>query len=302
MNNRHIIVGGLLAVLMNGCASKESIGQLKKYAEKSVVIHKNILQVYDTSVAARHDAKLMTAVRDGSTINDLVPEKIENLGQRESLSNLLEFSEAIHALASDDIGKQIDEQTEKLNSSLTSLSNNPNIPAVNSSDIALMSTGINAIGRAYTEYSRFKALKQIMRDSNSTIVETINLLRKDLPAWKTVTKVSLEDELVIQMYLLNNPNRCADHPSTTCVDFSHSIEDRLSAYKKASTLKMQINQLNDQFSALDKALESIADLHSAVIVSLDSDDDISIAAAKKAFASSNAQIKAIRTFQKNIKE
>jgi hypothetical protein len=242
----------------------------------------------------------MTAVRDGSTINNIVPEKIENSGQRESLSNLVAFSEAIHVLASDDIGKQIDEQTEKLNSSLTSLSNNPNIPAVNPSDIAIMSTGIDAIGRAYTEYSRFKALKQVMRDSNSTIVETINLLRKDLPAWKIVTKVSLEKELVIQMYLLNNPNRCADYPSTTCVDFSHSIEDRMSAYKKASTLKVQIDQLDDQFNALDKALESIANLHSAVIVSLDSDDDISMAAAKKAFASSNAQIKAIRAFQKNI--
>lgn len=299
---KSLVMGTVIVLIMSGCASKESIGQVKKYAEKSVEIHKNILQVYDTSVATRHDAKLMTAVRDGSTINDLVPEKIENSGQRASLSNLVAFSEAIHVLASDDIGKQIDEETEKLNLSLTSLSNNPNIPAVNPSEIALMSTGINAIGRSYTEYSRFKALKQVMRDSNSTVVETINFLRKDLPAWKIMTKISLENELVIQMYLLNNPNRCADHPSTTCVDFSHSIEDRLSAYRKASTLKVQINQLDDQFSALDKALESIANLHSAVIVSLDSDDDVSIAAAKKAFASSNAQIKAIRAFQKNIKE
>lgn len=299
---KSLVMGTVIVLIMSGCASKESIGQVKKYAEKSVEIHKNILQVYDTSVATRHDAKLMTAVRDGSTINDLVPEKIENSGQRASLSNLVAFSEAIHVLASDDIGKQIDEETEKLNLSLTSLSNNPNIPAVNPSEIVLMSTGINAIGRAYTEYSRFKALKQVMRDSNSTVVETINFLRKDLPAWKIMTKISLENELVIQMYLLNNPNRCADHPSTTCVNFSHSIEDRLSAYRKASTLKVQINQLDDQFSALDKALESIANLHSAVIISLDSDDDVSIAAAKKAFASSNAQIKAIRAFQKNIKE
>jgi len=299
---KSVVIGAVIVFTMSGCASKESINQVKKYAEKSAVIHKNVLEVYDTSVTTRHDAKLMAAVRDGSTINDLVPDKIENSGQRESLSNLLAFSEVIHVLASDDIGKQIDGQTEKLNSSLTSLSHNPNIPTVSQSDIALMSTGIDAIGRVYTEYSRFKALKQVMRDSNSTVVETINFLRKDLPAWKITTRMSLQKELDIQMYLLNNPNRCADHPSTTCVNFSHSIEDRLNAYKKASTLKVQINQLDAQFSALDMALESIANLHSAVIVSLDSDDDLSIAAAKKAFASSNAQIKAIRAFQKNIKE
>lgn len=296
------IIGVTIVLILSGCASKESIGQVKKYAEKSAIIHKNVLEVYDTSVATRHDAKLMVAVRDGSTINDLVPEKIENLGQRESLSHLLAFSEAVYALASNDIGNQIDDQTEQLNLSLTSLSNNPHIPAINHTDIAWISSGIDAIGRAYTEYSRYKALKQIMRDSNSTVVETINFLRRDLPAWKITTRISLERELVIQMYLLNNPNRCADYPSTTCADFSHSIEERLSAYRKASTLKVQINQIDAQFTALDTALKSIADLHSAVIVSLDSDNDLSIAAAKKAFASSNAQIKAIRAFQKNIKE
>lgn len=297
-----VVIGTAIVFIMSGCASKESIGQVKKYAEKSAVIHKSVIEVYDTSATSRHDARLMTAVRDGSTINDLVPEKIEDSGQRETLFNLLAFSEAMNVLASDNIGNQIDEQMEKLNSSLTSLSNNPNIPAMNHTDIAWISSGIDAFGRAYTEYSRYKALKLIMHDSNSTVVETINFLRRDLPAWKIQTKVSLEKELVIQMYLLNNPNRCADHPSTTCVDFSHSIEERLSAYRKASTLKVQINQLDAQFNALDTALKSIADLHSAVIVSLDSDNDLNIAVAKKAFASSNAQIKAIRAFQKNIKE
>ena len=300
--NLQLTLAVALIVLFTGCVSKESVKLVQGYAKSSATVQQDVLDVYDETIQARHNAKLMTAVKDGAFIKGVVPDEIEHSGQVKALSSLLAFSEAVYALASDDTGEDIDKYTEKLNGSLSSMSDNPKLPEQYKVDTTLISTGVNAISRAYTEYSRYKALKKVMIESNATITGTIDLLRKDLPSWKEATRVSLQKELNIRMFLLNNPNRCTDNPETTCETYVHTIEEKRDAYKKASDIKIRLTQLNNHFKALDKALAAIANLHNAIIVSLESDNDVNIASAKKAYKAAKVQIDAIKDFKNEIKE
>ena len=289
-------------MLLAGCASKESMQLVNSYAQQSVSLQESLLATYDEAETSRHNATLMKAVRDGSSINGLIPDKIKHTGHRATLSSLLTFSQAIHHLSADDFGENIDLQATKLNKSLISLSENTQLVMLEEKEVQLLSTSINALGRAYTQSARFNALKSIMRTAQPTVLGSITLLRKDLPAWKMTTKVSLQKELNIRIYLLNNPNRCAKKAKPTCVTFSHSLEERMQAYAKASQLKVQINQLDTQFKALDNALVAIKNLNVAVITSIESDNDVNIKAAKKLLQSNKEQLSAIKSFQKSIKE
>lgn len=292
----------VMLLILSGCASKESIKLVSQYAEQAVAVQQGTLAAYDEAENARQNAKLMQAVRDGSTINHLIPDTFSAQGQKEVLENLLAFSQAVHRIASEDRGEALDKESDKLNSALISLSEESGLEQVSEKDITAFSTAINALARAYTEKARFDALKTVMRESQGIVNVSIAALRRDMPAWKQATRVSLQTDLNIRMELLNNPRRCGEMPARTCVEFSQSMQEQMEAYRKASQIKGQIDHLDEQFDTLDGALASLLDLNRAVITSLESDDDRTLAAAKKAVRATREQVKAVRKFQKGIKE
>ncbi|WP_330960159.1 hypothetical protein [Photobacterium sp. 53610] len=296
-----VVLPGLILVI-SGCASHESVKLVSEYAEQSAQVQTALLGVYERTEQARVDSVLAGAVRDGVTGNDLDIKQIDNSGQIQALKHLLVFTQSINALASDEASTALNEQAEKLNTALVSLSEYPQVQGVSQEQIELASLSANALGRAYTESARYEALKRLMKASEPVIQNTIDVLRSDLPAWKQATRTSLQKELRIRLYLLNNPNRCEQSTDLRCVTFSDSLEERMEGYRKAYRIKQQLLHLDAEFIQLDKALAAVQKLNTAVVDSLESDNDLSLSAAKKAIQSTKVQVDAIKAFQKSLKE
>ncbi|MDT3294772.1 hypothetical protein Q4Q49_03560 [Shewanella sp. SP1S1-7] len=296
------ILVSLAVICLAGCTSNESITMISEYAKQSTQVQEALMGVYESADEARINAELAKATRDGITETGLNISTIENTGQEALLQNLQIFSQSIYLLATEDRNEELDKYSEKLNSSLISLSKIPQSNNIDSKDIELLSTSANALARAYTEKIRYDLLKKVIIDSETIIQISFKSLRDELGSWKEATKVSLEKELRIRLYLLNNPNRCDESEDKRCVTFYHSLEERINAYKKAYEIKAKLNGLNAKFLKLESALNAIQTLNQSIVISLKSDDDLTKDAFKKALKSTKTQIDDIKEFRDRIKD
>lgn len=292
----------LVAVGLTGCASNESIELVGEYAKQSTEVQEALLSVYDSADEAHLNAQLVMAARDGVTGKGLDIAAINNAGQEALLHDLQRLSQSLYQLATDDRSDELDKYSEKLNASLVSLSDNPQLEGVNKGEVEILTTSVNALARAYTERKRYALLKQIVIDSEDIVQGAFQSLESELDAWKGVTRIALRKELNIRLYLLNNPNRCESSDDRRCVSFSHSLEERVQAYKTAHEIRMRLNDLDAKYAQLEQALKAIQTLNRALVASLQSDDDLSIDAAKKALKSTKVQIDAIKEYRSSLEE
>lgn len=299
---RLITTASLVVIGLSGCASNESITMVGEYAKQSKEVQDALIAVYESADDARINAELMKATRDGVTGSELNISTINNAGQETLLKNLNTFSQSIYLLATDDRSEALDKYSEKLNSSLVSLSRMPQVGEIDVNDVELLSTSVNAIARAYTEKQRYDLLKKIVIDSENIIQSAFKSLEGELDSWKKATRISLEKELRIRLYLLNNPNRCETSANIRCVTFYHSLEERADAYKKAYEIRVRINGLDAKFAKLERALVDIQKLNQSIVISLKNDDDLTMDAAKKALKSTKTQIDAIKEFRDNLED
>ncbi|NAW80395.1 hypothetical protein CAG60_16215 [Vibrio sp. V33_P6A3T137] len=299
---RFITTASLVVIGLSGCASNESITMVGEYAKQSTEVQDALIAVYESADDARINAELMKATRDGVTGSDLNISTINNAGQEALLKNLNTFSQSIYLLATDDRSEALDKYSEKLNSSLVSLSRMPQVGEIDVNDVELLSTSVNAIARAYTEKKRYDLLKKIVIDSENIVQSAFKSLEGELDSWKKATRISLEKELRIRLYLLNNPNRCETSDNIRCVTFYHSLEERADAYKKAYEIRVRINELDAKFAKLERALVDIQKLNQSIVISLKNDDDLTMDAAKKALKSTKTQIDAIKEFRDNLED
>ncbi|EKO3407526.1 hypothetical protein R1U54_002888 [Vibrio fluvialis] len=297
-----ITTASLAVIGLSGCASNESITMVGEYAKQSTEVQDALIAVYESADDARINAELMKATRDGVTGSDLNISTIDNAGQEALLKNLNTFSQSIYLLATDDRSEALDKYSEKLNSSLVSLSRMPQVGEIDVNDVELLSTSVNAIARAYTEKKRYDLLKKIVIDSENIVQSAFKSLEGELESWKKATRISLEKELRIRLYLLNNPNRCETSENIRCVTFYHSLEERADAYKKAYEIRVRINKLDAKFAKLEHALVDIQKLNQSIVISLKNDDDLTKKAAKKALKSTKTQIDAIKEFRDSLED
>ena len=266
-----VLAGTALAVsvVLGGCTSTQSKNLIKGYSESSSSVQKSLLETYSRADSEAQEAKLVLAVKQGATIPELRPEELKHTAHAKVIAQLLAYSEAVNAIASGTEGDDIDEQSKALNDALVSLSSNENVdlPDQYKESAGVISAGVDAIARSYLEYYRLKALRGVMKDANATVVESIRLLRNDLPAWEETTAMSLNKQIVEWGIIINTPNRCisetglekmgAAERSAVCAKFSQTPNDRLEMYRKLLQLKQQKESLPTAFSALDKPRPAI---------------------------------------------
>lgn len=294
------VLTSVAVICLAGCASNESISMVGEYAKQSTQVQDVLIGVYKSTEEARINAELVKATRDGVTGKGLDISTIDNSGQKALLQNLQTFSQSIYMLATEDRSEELDKYSDKLNSSLVSLSEMPQADGIDKKDVELLSTSVNAIARAYTEKKRYDLLKKVVIDSERLVQRSFKSLEDELGSWKEATKVSLEKELRIRLYLLNNPNRCEENDNKRCVTFHHSLEEMVDAYKKAYEIRAHLNDLDAKYAKLKNALNAIQKLNHSIVMSLKSDDEITKNAAKKALKTTKSQIDAIKKFHDNL--
>lgn len=184
-----IATASLVVIGLSGCASNESVSMVGEYAKQSTEVQNELIAVYEYTDEVRINAELMKATRDGATGADLDISTIDNEGQETLLKNLNTFSQSIYLLATDDRSEDLDKYSEKLNSSLVSLSQMPQMGEIDVKDVELLSTSVNAIARAYTEKMRYDLLKEIVIDSESIVQSALKSLEGELDSWQEATRV-----------------------------------------------------------------------------------------------------------------
>lgn len=288
------------SVVLAGCASNKSLILVKNYAQQSQEVEEALLKEYEKTQEARIDAMLAQASREGISSNNLVVQRINNQGQVALLQNLLSFSQSVYILSSDNYDDELNSYSEQLNSSLSSISELSSNQASENSKIELVSTAINALARARTERARYQNLKEILIGSHDLIQSSFQSLSNELESWEMISKVSMEKELRTRLYLLNNPDRCELNNIARCATLSHSLEERIEAYRKAYTLKSKISALSVKFENLRSSLKAVQDLNSVLVTSLSQDDEFSKASLTSAFEITKAQLKKLKEFQNTL--
>ncbi|WP_139130727.1 hypothetical protein [Salinivibrio sp. SS2] len=292
-------------ISLAGCTSQSSKQLVKDYAEQSVKIHRAVDAVYVTAEQARVDAILSRAVRDGLSASELNIAPIPHIGQRQALADLIRYANLLYALASDDHHARLDETSEQLHDTLTDLANNPFLrddQTIDESDISLVSTAINALGRAMTETSRHQQLRAVMEAGQPVLQQTITRLRQDLPNWNMATRVSFDQALSIRLQLLNNPNSCQQSKEMRCITLHTSYDDRLEAYRQAYRTKQVLLNLDTQFAQLDLTLSDYLVMHDAIITSLTIDNTASLQGARRAIETTKQHLDALKDFQNQLEE
>ncbi|MCW4629437.1 MULTISPECIES: hypothetical protein [Marinomonas] len=110
----------------------------------------------------------------------------------------------------------------------------------------------------------------------------------------------MEKELRTRLYLLNNPDRCELNNIARCATLSHSLEERIEAYRKAYTLKSKISALSVKFENLRSSLKAVQNLNSVLVKSLSQDGEFSKESLTSAFEITKAQLKKLKEFQNTL--
>ncbi|OOE83874.1 hypothetical protein BZG73_10855 [Salinivibrio siamensis] len=292
-------------LILAGCTSQPSQQLVKDYAQQSIKVHHTVESVYVSAKQARVDAILSRAVRDGLPASKLKITPIADTGQQQALADLVRYSQLLSALATEDHNARIDQASEQLHDTLSSLRDNPfvhDIKSVEDDDIAIVSTGINALGRAMSDTARHRQLLAVMDAGQPVIQQTIARLRQDLPHWQMATRVALNQALSIRMQLLNNPNRCQQRRETRCITFHTSYDQRLKAYRHAYHTKQKLLGLNAYFARLDRTLSDYVAMHNAIIDSLRLDNTASVQGARRAIETTKHHLDALNDFQQQLEE
>lgn len=290
----------IFSLALTGCASNKSLELVNNYAQKSKEVEEALLQVYEQTHEARVDALMVQASRDGIASNDLNVQRINNSGQMELLQTLLSFSQSIYLLSSESFDKELNENSRQLNSSIISMSERLPSEALDNSQIEITVTAINALVRARSERARYQHLKAIFIGSNEIIQRSFQTLSSELVSWQRITTISMEKELRARLYLLNNPNRCETIETAQCATITHTLEERVDAYRQAYILKSKITSLGDEFESLRGALAAVQNLNSKLVESLKRDDDLTKSNFVNALESAQDQIKKLQDFQSNL--
>ena len=290
----------IFSFALTGCASNKSLVLVNNYAQKSKEVEEALLRVYEQTHKARIDALLVQASRDGIASNNINIRKIDNSGQMELLQHLLTFSQGIYLLSSESFDNELNEKSKLLNDSLISMSERLPSEVVDNSQIKIATIAINALVRARSEKARYQHLKNIVIGSNGIIQHSLESLSSELASWQRITKISMEKELRIRLYLLNNPKRCETIETAQCATITHTLEERVDAYRQAYILKSKITSLDEEFDSLRSALSVVQNLNSKLVESLKRDDDLTKSNFINVLRSAEDQIKKLQEFQSNL--
>jgi len=302
---RYIFIIGVL-ILLTGCSSKDTISLINNYASTSKSTQENLLSTYRDAIYQEKQALYYKAVRDGSTVKELFPKKIEYSGQQKALQDLVEFTDALAKISSDENHKNIDENTLELYNSANKLSKNEYVASssnVSEKDIELFTTILNAGTKGYVEYKKTKQLKELIIISDKWVQVTIDGLSEDLLAWKRHLKKSLNSRKNIELLILNDPYKYCTikHQDRVCHILNEGFKGKVELYEEVHDLQERIDNLDKEFETIKQSITLLSTTHKAIIKSMKEDklDDLSKATLKRNFYRLKELSNSVKKFRKS---
>jgi hypothetical protein len=269
-------------VILGGCSSKETMLLINDYAKTSKTTQSDILSLYKDVVFQEQQSIYYRALRDGASINQLFANKIEHSGQIEALEDLVQFTEALARISSDEIHQDLDANALKLYNSANKLSKNEYVISnseISTQEVELFTTIVNASSKGYLEYKKTQKIKELILVSDKWVQSTLGSLEQDLESWKNHLKKSLNSRKNIQLLVLNDPYKYCKIQSVDrrCHILNESFKSKVDLYSDVHNIQKRIKNLDMEFDALSNSIKLLSELHQAIIDSIKRDrlDDIS---------------------------
>lgn len=290
-------------VMITGCVSKDAKTLMSKYATASVNTQKSVMETYRDAIENNKKARLVQAVRDGASLNDLKQLDIDYSGQKKALGDLIAFSESLVTLTSDDVYDKVDESTAELYASAEKLSENEAVNYDATDDLKLFSTLLNASVRGYLEYTRFENAKELVILADKWVQPVVDSLDKDIDRWKNITKRSLQDQKNMTLMILNHPGTYCKikDPSKKCVPLAETFKTKIELYAEVVQLQKRIGTIDKEFDSLKKSIKALSKLHKKVIVALE-DDKINYDSISEDFLAVKTHIKSLKKFKSGLED
>jgi hypothetical protein len=196
MNMNRIATCSMLMVCLlltcTGC-STPSLSQIKQFGSASSSLGEQARKAFDLAATASVDRKIYDVAADSTkgptddTFQGIFSgDKAESLALRlRVLDALANYSGALQKLAEADLATGIDTASKDLNGSLIALratyqkASGKSLPLTDA-DIGIISTAIDAIGKAVVEAKRRSAIKTIIITSDGAVQKAAELITSDL--------------------------------------------------------------------------------------------------------------------------
>lgn len=295
----------VMTITFSGCVSKDTKQLLTQYAKASNKVQVDVLNTYDDTVKNRQEAAYSKAVRDGSSIKDLDVAEIKYSGQKKILQDLVTFSETLALMASDNFSEKIDENSLALYKSTKSLSENESIATdIKPEDLQLFATLVNASFKSYMEYSRVQSMKELLLLSDKWIRPSIDTLNNGLESWKNLTGRSIQKQIDIKIYILNNPYAYCkvNNKDRECHILAETYTSKAQLYKEIHIQQKRLNNLDKEFKALSGSVTLLLKLHQQVIDSLEKNNFENKESILKLIDELNAQTDSVNAFRNTMEE
>ncbi len=189
----HVIIG-ILAIMFSGCTVPQPIPQprLQEFSEAVSMTAENNMSAYTEIEKVHREVDVLKITADFDN-KGFKPESIKPFFdmqalkvRRQVLDGLCIYAEKLSELAGEKQLEDFDEETRKLGASLQELNaglmkssffrNSP----VESSQIQIFTTAVNAIGRWLIEYRRDRAIRESIVGMDGNVHEICKLFVEDL--------------------------------------------------------------------------------------------------------------------------
>jgi hypothetical protein len=302
----------VLLLSLTGCGSV-SLNQVSQFGAASTELSNNAKKAFNLIDQVTIDRQLYSIAADPNqgpkdssfnglfkvaTNDPLAKQKAERLQVRiDALDALSTYSSALKKIIESNTSSDIDDAARDLNTSLIELrdtyeSASEQPSQIDDETIGILSTAVNAIGKAIVEEKKRTAIKEIIIKTDPAIQQTANMIARDLGSNTDLAKYTYES-----IYNTRGSLQTAYNLERK----SNNFEARYALLVKARELNTAENSVTDFFDSVSKGSKAIAKTHSAMKKAVEQ-DIFSSTEITKHLAELQKQAKSVREFNKSLKE
>jgi hypothetical protein len=302
----------ILLFSLGGCGTV-SLSQVSQFGTASTELSENAKKAFNLIDQVTVDRQLYGIASDtksgptDSSFNGLFKvagndarskEKSERLELRlDALDALSGYSSALKKIVEADVGSDIDTASLDLNTSLVGLKDTYKKASnqdskIDDKTIALLTTAVNAIGRAIVEEKKRSAIKEIVIKADPAVQQTALMISNDLGSNTDLAKYAYES-----LYNTRGSIQAAYNLEKKLNNF----DSRYALLVRAKEINTAENSVSGFFDAVSRGSEAIAKTHAAMRKVVEQ-DQFSSAEVGKSLAELQKQAKSVREFQSGLEE
>ena len=279
MRAKRVVLYEVVALMglasLTGCSMSPMSKRTAAFSSAAVATTQKTTQAYQLVEQSHHDSQVAALVlsfdKDGfhpSNIKPFVPPEDMKVRTR-VLEGLTKYAETLAEISSDQPLTALDTQAAAFGKSLQTLSKNgaikPLAKSANISDTELniVTTAVDALGRALIENRRRKDLSKILRQMKDPVNQICALLEAD---------IGDPEKSGLRNQLKNDYDKVINKQEQFIRENQMSAQEKRQEIQRLPQLASEAKAADESLAATQNALEQLAKTHTALVDSGDAKD------------------------------